>query len=169
MPSADATHSIREALNRKSLASARHRNAVGRLLRLSDNEVLALMHLGRAGALTPSTLGRLLALTSGGTTALVQRLERDGHITREAHPDDGRSTLLRISESTQRRAAEAMAPLVDDLDARVATLSDRERATIDAFLADVARLTEEHAERASHAAEAGDRVLVGEPVPGMWA
>src|SRR5687767_14847140 len=101
----DATPvAIRRALTRKGLAAARHRAAVGRLLGLSETELLALQHLGMSGRLTPSALGSLLRLTSGGTTALVQRLERTGRVAREAHPADRRSTLLRLTPQAEEEA-----------------------------------------------------------------
>jgi DNA-binding MarR family transcriptional regulator len=164
-----ASLSIREALNRKALASARHRAAVGRMLRVSDSEMLAIMHVGRAGQLTPGALGHLLALTSGGTTALVQRLERDGHLIRERHPRDGRSSLLRLSPDTERRALEAMAPLVTELDELIGALPEVERETIAAFLSEVAGLTERQADETQRRADGQSTIRLGEPVPGLWA
>jgi DNA-binding MarR family transcriptional regulator len=67
---------LRQLLNRKDLAGARQRAALGRSFGVTENEILALAHLARHGVLTPSALGRLLALSSGGATTLVQRLER---------------------------------------------------------------------------------------------
>ena len=165
-PSAQA---IREALNRKALASARHRTALGRLLRLSDNEVLAVLHVGRAGALTPTELAHLLSLTSGGATALIHRLERGGHVTRERHPVDGRSSLLRLTPETERSASALMAPLVRDLDELIGSLSAQERATVGEFLAAAAQRTEAHADDAQRAAEERARLDLGEPVPGLWS
>src|SRR3954451_24494009 len=83
---ADAPTLIRAALHRKALADARQRAALARRLGLTDSEVLAVQHLARAGELTPGQLGGLLQLSSAGTTGLVRRLERAGHVTRHAHP-----------------------------------------------------------------------------------
>src|ERR671934_2353054 len=132
--------SIRRALTRKALATTRHRVAAGRMLGLSENELLALQYLGLAGRLTPSALGKALGLTSGGTTALVQRLERAGHVTRESHPHDGRSTLLRLTPSSEARATEAFAPLVAELDRLAGGLSDSDRSVVGEFLGRVAEV-----------------------------
>jgi DNA-binding MarR family transcriptional regulator len=161
--------SIRRSLTRKALATTRHRAAAGRMLGLSENEVLALQHLGLAGRLTPSELGRALGLTSGGTTALVQRLERAGHVTRESHPHDGRSTLLRLTPGSEARASEAFAPLVAELDRLAAALPESERSVVGAFLGHVAEAAERHAEDAERAVDARTRAAIGEPVPGLWA
>jgi len=161
--------SIRRSLTRKALATTRHRAAAGRILGLSENEVLALQYLGLAGRLTPSALGRALGLTSGGATALVQRLERAGHLTRESHPRDGRSTLLRLTPGSEALATEAFAPLVAELDRLAAALPDSERSVVGEFLGHVAEAAERHAEDAERAVEARDRAAIGEPVPGLWA
>jgi|SRR5919202_613800 DNA-binding MarR family transcriptional regulator len=161
--------SIRRALTRKALAATRHRTAAGRMLGLNESEVLALQHLGLAGRLTPSALGARLGLTSGGTTALVQRLERAGHVARESHPHDGRSTLLRLTPRTEERATEAFAPLVAELDRLAAELSDGDRTVVASFLSRVAEAAERHAEDAARAADARTRAAIGEPVPGLWA
>jgi DNA-binding MarR family transcriptional regulator len=160
---------IRRSLTRKALAAARHRAAAGRVLGLSENELLALQYLGLAGRLTPTALGGLLRLTSGGTTALVQRLERAGHVSREPHPDDGRSTLLRLTPGSEERATEAFAPLVADLDRLAGELSEPERTIVGGFLGRVAEAAERHAEDAARAADDRQRAVIGEPVPGLWA
>lgn len=163
----DPNGAIREALARHLLAAARHRAAVARSLRLSENEMLAVMHLARAGKLTPTALGRLLSLTSGGTTALVQRLERDRHIVRERHPADGRSTLLALSAESRRRLDEALSPLDTAIDERVAGLSEAARAAVLGFLADTAAVVEEHADRASLTAGELGWAAMGDPVPSL--
>ena len=167
MADTDTSRGIGDALASIVLASARHRSAIGHLLRLSENEVLAMVHLRRAGELTPTALGRLLSLTSGGTTALVQRLERDGHVVRQVHPRDGRSRLLRLSAEGHRRAAEVLGPLERAIDAAVAELPSSERAAVGGFLARVAGLAEEHADAAATTAERDGGIRVEDPVPAM--
>ena len=67
---------IRHLLYRRDVAVTRHRAAIARSLGLADIEMLALVHLAEHGALAPSAIASLLDLSSGGATALVQRLER---------------------------------------------------------------------------------------------
>jgi DNA-binding MarR family transcriptional regulator len=160
---------IRRSLTRKDLAAARHRSAAGRMLGLNENELLALQQLSLSGRLTPSALGAQLRLTSGGTTALVQRLERAGHVTRESHPHDGRSTLLRLTPRSEEDATAAFAHLVHELDRLAGELSDAERAVVAGFLERVADAAERHAADAARALEDRARTAIGEPVPGLWA
>jgi DNA-binding MarR family transcriptional regulator len=169
MPTEITPEAVRALLARKSLADARHRGALARLLRLADTDVLAIQHLAWAGSLTPSRLGAQLRLTSGGTTALVQRLERMAYVVREPHPEDRRSTLLRLTEQAERDAGELYAPLVRDLDAAVEELDDGAREAVAAFLAEIASIGERHAEELARAADAERPQIPRVPVPGLWA
>lgn len=66
-----------------------------------------------------------------------------------------------------RRAGEAFAPLVADLDRLSAELDDAERAVVRRYLERVAALSEEHAERA-RAAHAAATDPPASPVPALW-
>jgi DNA-binding MarR family transcriptional regulator len=167
-PQPDGEITLRQLLSRKDLASARQRTALGRSLHLTENEVLALAHLARHGELTPTALGRLLMLSSGGATALVQRLERAGHVKRAGNPHDGRSNLVRLTPTTVRSVGLALAPLAGDLDRLDAGLSAGERAAIAGYLERAAALTEEHADRLEAAAETEAQAAEAIALPGLW-
>jgi DNA-binding MarR family transcriptional regulator len=111
----DQALSIRAALNCKALADARQRTALARHLGVTGNEMLAAQYLARAGELTAGQLGTQLQLASGGTTSVVHRLKRAGHITREANPIDGRSMLLRLTPAMERRPPRHSLRLLPDL------------------------------------------------------
>lgn len=159
---------IRELLTRKSLSATRHRAALARLLGMTETDVLAVQHLSRAGSLTPTRLGALLGLTSGGTTALVQRLERLGYVVRDAHPSDRRSAVLRLTGDIERAAGEAFAPLVRDIDAASERLTDDERRVVAAFLRAAAEAGERRADDLARAAREQRRPAAGVPMPGLW-
>ena len=160
---------LRASLARKALADSRQRAAAAAILGLTETDVLALQHLAWAGTLTPGELARHLRLTSGGTTALIQRLTRLEYMEREAHPADRRSSLLRLSPSGERRAAELYAPLVRDLDAAAAELDEVDRAKVMGFLARIAAIGEAHAEALVRHAENERPQVPRVPVPGLWS
>jgi DNA-binding MarR family transcriptional regulator len=160
---------LRASLARKSLADSRQRAAAAALLGIAETDVLALQHLAWAGTLTPSQLARHLQLTSGGTTALIQRLTRLDYVTREAHPEDRRSSLVRLSPAGERRAADLYAPLVQDLDAATGELGEAERAVVMAFLERVAEIGETHAEALVRSVERERPQVPSVPVPGLWS
>jgi DNA-binding MarR family transcriptional regulator len=158
---------IRKLLNRRDLASALHRSAVSRQLGLSESEMLAVAHLAQQGQLSPSALGQLLDLSSGGVTALVQRLESAGHLVRRRHPTDGRSVLVQLSPQLLERAERAFGPLVSDLDDASRELSEDERMVVRRFLDRAVELSESHARRAREAT-AGRAPAAAAPSPGLW-
>ncbi len=158
---------IRQLLNRRDLASARHRSAISRRLGLSESEMLAVAHLAQRGRLTPSALAELLDLSSAGVTALVQRLELAGHVERRRHPTDRRSVELELSAALVERAGQAFHPLVGALDDLTTELSEPERAIVRRFLERVTIATEEHAARARDELGRGASAP-STPVPALW-
>jgi DNA-binding MarR family transcriptional regulator len=165
----DAVTPIRAALHRKALADARQRAALARRLGLTDSEVLAVQHLARAGELTPGQLGSLLQLSSGGTTGLIQRLQRAGHVSRHAHPHDRRSAVVRLTPGIAAWAAEAWAPFVAELDALASGLSEGEREVVQRFLEATADAAERHADRLASDADASAQDALAVPLPALWA
>jgi DNA-binding MarR family transcriptional regulator len=136
---------IRAALLRKALADAAQRAALARRLGLTNNDVLAVQHLARSGELKPSQLSARLQLSSAGTTGLIQRLDRAGHIARDGHPHDRRSAVLRLTPEIQRSAAETWTPLVAEIDSLVNELPLNEAQAVQRFLESVADAVERHA------------------------
>jgi DNA-binding MarR family transcriptional regulator len=66
-------------------------------LNVADLECLGLLfHKGLA---SPTELARHTGLTSGATTAMLDRLESAGLIERQPNPDDRRGTLIRLLKS----------------------------------------------------------------------
>lgn len=160
---------IRAALLRKALADAAHRAALARRLGLTDNEVLAVQHLARAGELTPGQLSARLQLSSGGTAGLIRRMQRTGHVTRDGHPRDGRSAVLRLTPEIQAWAAHAWAPLVSEIETLVQELSLNEAHVVQRFLDSVADAAERHADRLAADADADALNARAVPLPGLWA
>lgn len=69
---------------------------------LSANEKALITHLWATGSATMSELAARAGLTSGGVTAIVDRLERDGYIERRADPIDRRK--LQVALTARGRA-----------------------------------------------------------------
>ena len=72
-------------------------------LNATDMECLRLLFL--KGFSTPSELARHTGLTSGATTAMLDRLEKAGLIERQPNPDDRRGTLIVPAKSSAVKAA----------------------------------------------------------------
>lgn len=70
-------------------------------------EVLMLLHFARKGSLPLSVIGSRLQVHPTSVTSAIDRLERQGFVTREPHPSDRRATLAEITEAGRARALEA--------------------------------------------------------------
>ena len=86
-------------------------------LNSTDLECLDLLYL--AGATTAGTLARHTGLTTGATTAVIDRLERAGFVRRRRDTTDRRCVLVEVEPS----GAERIAPLYALLSARLADLN----------------------------------------------
>jgi DNA-binding MarR family transcriptional regulator len=160
---------LRGLLHRHSLMTRRFREVIARTNDIPESEMTALAQLSVGRALTPGELGNALALTSGGTTALIDRLVQRGYITRTPHPHDMRSVLV---ASTPRAIAEVgslYAPLAASLDQLARTLSEHDRAIVAAYLEAAGGLTHEATEAVQrHQADRyRDRVIPS--APQLWA
>ena len=102
-------------------------------LNSTDLECLDLLYL--AGATTAGTLARHTGLTSGATTAVIDRLERAGFVRRRRDASDRRCVLVEVIPASAQRIQPLYAPLV----ARLAQLNrqyeDRELGTVVDYLA----------------------------------
>ncbi len=71
----------------------------------------------RGTPLSPARLSERISLSTGATTALLNRLEAAGHITRTREHSDRRIVTLRSGGNIQDRADEFFGPLAGRLDA----------------------------------------------------
>ncbi len=86
-----------------SLTKLRNAMSEGMGFNVTDMECLRLLFL--RGVATPSELARYTGLTSGATTAMLDRLERAGMIERRPNPDDRRGTLIAPVKAGAERVA----------------------------------------------------------------
>jgi DNA-binding MarR family transcriptional regulator len=114
------------AMTRLTISHARE-------LGIGVQELLALAHLGRVGALGPSELAQLLQMTTGAMTGLVDRLEASGHVKRGPHPSDRRRVVLTLTEKADDDITQG-SPLATEVFGLAESLSDDERAVVSRFL-----------------------------------
>jgi DNA-binding MarR family transcriptional regulator len=81
------------------------RNAMSGWAGLNVTDMECLRLLFQKGIATPSELARYTGLTSGATTAMLDRLEKAGLIERRPNPDDRRGTLITPAKSAAEKAA----------------------------------------------------------------
>jgi DNA-binding MarR family transcriptional regulator len=81
------------------------RNAMNEWVGINATDMECLRFLFLKGVSTPSELARQTGLTSGATTAMLDRLEKAGLIERRPNPDDRRGTLIVPEASSAEKAA----------------------------------------------------------------
>jgi MarR family transcriptional regulator, organic hydroperoxide resistance regulator len=102
------------------------RNAVSEWagLNVTDMECLRLLFL--KGTASPSELAKHTGLTSGATTAMLDRLEHAGLIERRPNPNDRRGTLIAAAESSAEKAASWFASARNAQDKLISSYSEKE-------------------------------------------
>ena len=85
------------------VSNALYRRTVAEKLGLNMAEMEGLSLLFQTGQSSPSELAAHTGLTSGATTAMLDRLERSGLIQRLPNPNDRRGTLIVPDKGGQER------------------------------------------------------------------
>jgi DNA-binding MarR family transcriptional regulator len=129
-----STARLRALVHRVELAGSYQRAARSRQLRTQQMEVLALEHIATLGSLTPGQLADRLGLTSGGVTALSQRLENAGLVARKPHPRDGRMRVLVATPEGLEYVRGHVKPVLEPAEQAVSWLSEPDRAIVVRFL-----------------------------------
>ncbi|WP_162467336.1 MarR family winged helix-turn-helix transcriptional regulator [Streptomyces cavernae] len=100
--------------------------------------LISLMDAARAGRdMTAGRLGSELGLNSAGTTALVDRLERLGHVRRARDERDRRRVLIEVDERAIALGQDFFGPLIDRTVELLEGFDERERSAVHRFLTGV--------------------------------
>lgn len=129
--------------------------------------LLAVMAADRAGRpLTPGRLGENLGLSSGATTAVIDRLERADHVHRSRDGRDRRRVELRHGGAASRLGAAFFGPLRARLDVLLDDYTEVEVAAARRFLTDTnAMMRRYRGDLSSGDLSSGGPAPVGEVVP----
>ena len=83
------------------------------IMGINRTDARAMDLLQQYGAMTAGRLAEEAGLTSGGTTAVIDRLEKAGYARRKPDPSDRRRVLVEATEKSHRMAAELYGPLIE--------------------------------------------------------
>lgn len=123
------------------------RNATGRKLGLNitDSECLSLLTI--KGISTPTELARYTGLTTGSTTAMLDRLEKAKFIIRKPNPKDRRGVLIEINKDSTKKTKPLVAGIQQAHKDLIASYSEAELTTIVDFLSRFTKNVQEHTEK----------------------
>lgn len=97
--------------------------------------LIALVDAERAGAAaSPGWLAEQLGLDSSSATALVDRMERLGHVRRHKDPADRRRVLLELQDQAHTLGWSFFGPLIHEAVTAMQSFDETELATAERFL-----------------------------------
>ncbi|MEV6343870.1 MarR family transcriptional regulator [Actinoplanes sp. NPDC051851] len=99
--------------------------------------IATLRRAGKPYRLSPGALAASMMLSSGGTTARLDRLEKAGLVVRSPDPDDRRGVLVRLTDRGLQVADQAVAAGLTEQRALLAHLSPARQAELAALLREV--------------------------------
>lgn len=102
------------------------RNAMSEWAGINPTDMECLRLLFQKGIATPSELARHTGLTSGATTAMLDRLEKAGLIERRPNPNDRRGTLIAPVKSSSEKVASWFESARKAQDVLIASYSESE-------------------------------------------
>lgn len=123
------------------------RHAVAEMLgvNVTDMECLALIFF--KGLATPSELARHTGLTSGATTAMLDRLEKAHLIERRPNPQDRRGTLIVLTNERTEEIGGLFASGRKAIEKLTSSYSERDLEVISDYLGKLGSLWTEERER----------------------
>lgn len=133
VPEADRRETV-DALRAVMSAAEQYREALVNHFNLGRTEAQAIGQLAATGGLGQTELATRVGITTGASTALIDRLEAAGLARRSAHPTDRRRTIVTLTEAGQQLVEEGQQSLARVFDG----LQDQNLGLVAAALATIA-------------------------------
>ena len=130
----DLEEQVMIAAREHGISSVLFRNAISRKLGLNITESECLSLLSIKGISTPTELSQYTGLTTGSTTAMLDRLEKGKFIRRKPNPKDRRGVLIEINKKWAETAGPLVAGVQKAHKELIASYTDKDLETIADFL-----------------------------------
>jgi DNA-binding MarR family transcriptional regulator len=120
-----------------------YRNIIFEKLGVNGTDMECLGFLLSKRISTPTELAKYTGLSSGATTAMLDRLEKGGFIERRRNPEDRRGTLIVLAKSGAEKVAPWFTPVGKAQDALISNYSEEELQLISSFFERYAKIWEQ--------------------------
>jgi DNA-binding MarR family transcriptional regulator len=130
-----------------SIGAVLFHQAVGQLLGVNVTDMKCLDIMMLKGSASPTDLAQHTGLSTGATTAMIDRLENARLVVRRPHPTDRRGTIVVLSKEAMRKLPAMFASLAVAMEALVSTYSEKELKVLADFFAKVGVLWKEEREK----------------------
>ena len=134
---------IRARVQQLTMRQQRFERSLAKRLAIDAHGLEAMDNLIALGPLTPTELAHRLDISTAAMTLVLNRLEDAGHIRRERHPNDGRKLLVIANDESADQAQNMVLPLVEGVEALIASMSASEREIASRFVDELIRLYDE--------------------------
>ena len=134
-----------------SIGTVLFHQAVGQILGINVTDMKCLDMMILNGSASPTELAEHTGLSSGATTAMIDRLQEAGLIERHRHPKDRRGTVLLLTKQAVRRLPSLFESLGKAMTQLLSGYSREELEVLADFFVKVGRLwTQERQKLQSH-------------------
>lgn len=130
-----------------SIGTVLFHRAVGQVLGVNVTDMKCLDRMTMKGPTSPTELAEFTGLSSGATTAMIDRLEKVGLIERHPHPKDRRGTTLVLTKEAMRKLPKLFQSLANAMEGLVAGYSQRELIVLADFFSRARTLWQEEREK----------------------
>jgi len=120
---------------------------------ITDWECLGL--LLQKGVSTPTELAEHTGLTSGATTAMLDRLERSGIIERRRNPEDRRGTLIVVVKEKAAKLAALFASARRAQDQLLSSYTEKELEFLSDFVGKLAKVLDQERQKMQETIQKG--------------
>ena len=129
-----------------SLGVVLFHQAVGEILDINVTDMKCLDIITLTGSTSPSQLSELTGLSTGSTTAMIDRLERRGLVERQPNPEDRRGTKIVLSKEAARKLHTLFRSMAHAMNQLVCSYSEEELENLSNFFTKVISLWKEERE-----------------------
>ena len=133
-----------------SIGTVLFHRSVGEILGVNVTDMKCLDMMAQQESATPSQLARHTGLSSGATTAMIDRLESAGLVERRHDPQDGRGTILVLTQEAKRRLPSLFASLGNAMETLLSSYPDKELVVLNDFFTKAQLLWQEERARLHH-------------------
>jgi DNA-binding MarR family transcriptional regulator len=120
---------------------------VGRILGVNVTDMKCLDIIALKGSANPSQLAKLTGLSTGSTTAMIDRLEKRGLIERRPNPEDRRGAIVVLTNGAAKKFPALFESMAKAMEALVSSYSEKELDTLSDFFRKVTLLWKDERER----------------------
>jgi DNA-binding MarR family transcriptional regulator len=129
---------VMEAMRSYRAAEMSMRRRTQASMSMGENELTVLRFLTRAASsgreVTPIDLTRHLGVSTASVTALLDRLERSGHLERRPHPSDRRKVLVSTTGHADHEMRDTLAAMHARMMQATRGMSEGETVAVTSFL-----------------------------------